>query len=268
MKVSVITINYNNAKGLNNTIDSVIWQSYRDYEYIIIDGGSTDGSVDIIQKYADKFSYWVSEKDQGIYNAMNKGVAQASGDYCLFLNSGDVFFDEFVLERVFKSQYTEDIIVGKMYSNSDGSIIYPPPSRELSMYFLYTASITHQSSFIRRDLLVKYPYDEKYKISSDWKFYLQTVILNDCSVLFIDENVSIFDTCGVSSNNTHISWSERETILNELFPRRIIMDYKWMKQSECKTISLAPLFRKYYYIDRMVYFIGNFLLKIRVWVKH
>lgn len=267
MKVSVITINYNNAKGLKSTIISVINQTYCDYEYIIIDGGSTDGSVDVIQNYADNINYWTSEKDRGIYHAMNKGVTRATGEYCLFLNSGDMFYNKYVLERLFKYSYTEEIIVGEMYSSDDNNVIFPPPTRELSMYHLYTASITHQSSFIRRNLLLKYPYDEKYRISSDWKFFLQSIILNDCSIKFVNEKVSIFDTNGVSSKNSDISWKERESILKELLPRRILLDYKWMKQSECKTVCLTPRLRKHYTIDRIVYYLGNALLNFCEWIK-
>ncbi len=102
-KVSVITINYNNAQGLQKTIDSVISQTFKDYEFIIIDGGSTDESVDIIRKNSGKISYWVSEKDGGIYNAQNKGAKKASGEYCLFLNSGDFLMDSQTLEKVFKN---------------------------------------------------------------------------------------------------------------------------------------------------------------------
>ena len=94
MRFSVITINYNNREGLNKTIKSVLCQSINDYEYIIIDGGSTDGSVDIINNNANFITYWVSEKDNGIYHAMNKGVAHAHGEYCIFMNSGDIFYNE------------------------------------------------------------------------------------------------------------------------------------------------------------------------------
>ena len=93
MLFSIITINYNNSEGLRQTIDSVVSQTYHEYEYIVIDGGSTDGSVDIIGFFSDKVDYWVSEKDRGIYHAMNKGVAQAHGDYCIFMNSGDSFYN-------------------------------------------------------------------------------------------------------------------------------------------------------------------------------
>ena len=91
MKYSIITINYNHIEGLKRTIDSVISQTSSNYEYIIIDGGSTDGSVNIIKEYKEHLVYWISEKDNGVYHAMNKGVAQAQGDYCIFMNSGDCF---------------------------------------------------------------------------------------------------------------------------------------------------------------------------------
>ncbi|MDR2910496.1 MAG: glycosyltransferase [Bacteroidales bacterium] len=89
MKLSIITINLNNVAGLQKTIESVVKQTFTDYEYIVIDGGSTDGSADIIKQHANKITYWVSEPDKGIYNAMNKGIRVAKGEYCLFLNSGD-----------------------------------------------------------------------------------------------------------------------------------------------------------------------------------
>ena len=92
-KISVITINYNNKSGLEKTIQSVISQTYFELEYIIIDGGSSDGSIDVIKKYENKIDYWISEQDKGIYNAMNKGIAQAHGEYCNFMNSGDCFHD-------------------------------------------------------------------------------------------------------------------------------------------------------------------------------
>ena len=97
MKFTVITINYNNADGLRQTILSVVGQTCDDYEYVIIDGGSTDGSVEVIKEREDKISYWVSEKDGGIYNAMNKGVKAARGEYLIFMNSGDIFYDNKVL---------------------------------------------------------------------------------------------------------------------------------------------------------------------------
>ena len=110
--LSIITINRNNAAGLRKTIESVVSQTYTDFDYIIIDGASTDESVDVIKEYADRITYWVSEPDTGIYNAMNKGILKANGEYCLFLNSGDWLYDNDVLNDVFSISPTEDIVYG------------------------------------------------------------------------------------------------------------------------------------------------------------
>ena len=100
MKYSIITVNYNNKEGLRKTIESVVRQTYRDFEFIVIDGGSTDGSTDILKEYDEQINYWVSEKDSGIYNAMNKGIKKSIGDYLIFMNSGDCFYQNDVLETV------------------------------------------------------------------------------------------------------------------------------------------------------------------------
>ena len=114
MKLSIITINYNHKEGLLKTIKSVVNQTYHDIEYIVIDGGSTDGSVDVVKQYEDSISYWVSEPDCGIYNAMNKGVAKATGEYCLFLNSGDSLHGtDSILEFVSKLS-GEDLLMGRV----------------------------------------------------------------------------------------------------------------------------------------------------------
>jgi glycosyltransferase involved in cell wall biosynthesis len=118
--LSIITINYNNRPGLQKTFNSVLGQFYKDFEYIIIDGGSTDGSKELIEKNATAFSYWVSEKDQGIYNAMNKGIIKAKAKYLLFLNSGDFLVDEKSLESISLSSHDEDIICADIKINEMG----------------------------------------------------------------------------------------------------------------------------------------------------
>ena len=264
MRFSVITINYNNYEGLRSTIESVVTQTYDDYEYIIIDGGSTDGSLDIIKKYNDYITYWVSEKDRGIYHAMNKGVAKAHGDYCIFMNSGDFFYDNKVLERVSKEDCLQDIIIGKVVIDNKGTIISPPPmSGELSLYHLYSGSIPHQGSFIRTNLLRKYPYDESLKISSDWKFFVQTLIIDNCSLRYIEDIVSMYDMNGLSAKKPTLMRKEKEMVLRSLFPARVLVDYQLMKQSECLTQTLTPQLRKCYSVDRILYHIGKLLLKVR-----
>lgn len=262
MRFSVITINYNNCEGLHQTVNSVLGQSYSDFEYIIIDGGSTDGSVDILKEYSDKIQYWVSEPDNGIYHAMNKGVAHAHGEYCIFMNSGDCLYSQTVLERVDAENPVEDVVVGKVSIDKQGNIISPPPKGELTMYHLYSGSIPHQGSFIKTDLLRKFPYDENLKISSDWKFFVQILIVNNGSIRYLDEFVAIYDTDGLSSNNPKLMRKEKEDVMSALFPQRIIADYQIMKESECLTQSLTPLLRQHYRVDKFLYRFGKLLLSL------
>lgn len=263
MNYSIITINYNNADGLRRTIESVVGQTYDNYEYIVVDGGSTDGSLDVINEYTKYISYWVSERDDGIYHAMNKGVAFAHGNYSIFMNSGDCFYDKYVLGIIDKMHLNEDIVVGKVAVKEHGVVISPQPQGELTFYHLYSGSIPHQGSFIKTDLLRKFPYDENLKISSDWKFFVQTLILDNCSVRFIDEYVAMYDLNGFSSDNPQLMREEKEKILMEMFPPRLLEDYKRMKESECLTQTLTAKLRKNYGIDKVLYRIGTILLKLR-----
>ena len=263
MLVSVITINYNNCRGLHQTILSVVHQEYQNFEFIVIDGGSTDGSLDVIKDYSENITFWVSEKDRGIYHAMNKGVAQAHGDYCLFMNSGDCFYDKDVLGRVVNSSAIEDIIVGKVSIDKYDHIISPPPLNGLTLYHLYSGAIPHQGAFIKTVLLRKYPYDENLKISSDWKFFVQTLILDNCSIRYLDIFVSRYDMNGVSSSNPELMRKEKDETLKKLFPIRILEDYRRYKLSECLTQTLTPQLKVNYGIDRLLYNLGRILLKIR-----
>lgn len=262
MLFSIITINYNNLVGLRRTISSVVEQTYKDFEYIIIDGGSTDGSVGVIKEYQEIITYWVSEKDRGIYHAMNKGVAQAHGDYCLFLNSDDFFYNDAVLERISKLELNDDIIVGKVVSRNGHSQLFLPPSRDISLYYLYSGTVPHQGSFIKTSLLRRFPYDENLKIVSDWKFFLEAIILNNCSIRYIDEYIAEFDITGVSTSNPDLMWKEKERVLSELFPLRVLADYRQMKASECLSQKLMPQLRQHYTVDKIIYCIGRYLLKI------
>ncbi len=123
VKLSIITVNLNNSAGLRKTIESIVKQTFKDFEYIIIDGGSTDGSAEVIKEFADKITYWVSEPDKGIYNAMNKGILHAKGEYLLFLNSGDWLADDDLLSKVFCEPRTADIIYGHMNFVSGDKIL-------------------------------------------------------------------------------------------------------------------------------------------------
>lgn len=241
MRFSVITINYNNRDGLKKTIISVLSQIYADYEFIIIDGESTDGSLDIIKGYKNQISYWVSEKDNGIYHAMNKGVAHAQGDYCIFMNSGDCFHSSYVLNSIENLQ--EDIICGKMLKGetSEPSGLHRPA---ITLVDLMRASLPHQAMFIKRELLINHPYDEHYKILSDWKFCLQAIIFDNCTFRNIDLIVANFDTGGISSNSNGLLPTEREQILEELFPPRILADYQRLIPVDDELLDQALLLTK------------------------
>ena len=262
MKLSIITINYNNKDGLRNTIESVTSQSCNDYEYIIIDGGSTDGSVEIIKNYKENITYWISEKDNGIYHAMNKGIAQAHGEYCIFMNSGDCFYDNNVLKNVAKENCNEDIFVGKVVSQKERLLISPPANHKISLYHLYSGAIPHQGSFIKTALLKKYPYDETLKISSDWKFFLQTIIMDNCTFKYIDCIIAKYNLEGISSTSPVRMREEKEQVLAEFFPPRVLADYKLMKASECLTQTLTPQLRIRYSIDKLLFKLGTLLLKV------
>lgn len=220
--ISVITINYNNKNGLERTIKSVISQTYSQLEYIIIDGGSTDGSLDVIKKYADKISYWISEPDKGIYNAMNKGIVQAHGDYCNFMNSGDTFYDNQVLEDIFSEHQTSDILTGiTQLGTSPVTYWYPPQRVTFSTMFLGT--ISHQGSFIKTNLLKKNYYNEEIPIVADWAFFLKVLIIENCTYYSIKRIICNYDMTGVSSTTPYNTI--RENVLKSMFPDRVLMDF-------------------------------------------
>lgn len=203
MKISIITINYQNIDGLKKTMDSVLCQTFTDFEYIVVDGGSDDGAEDLLVDYQSRFGkmgisfHWVSEKDNGIYHAMNKGVNMAHGEYCNFLNSGDYYINNQVLEHVFEEYNPHEILIG--FAKTETRII--PPPQHISIGFFYNhGSINHQAAFIRKELLVKHPYDEtKGLISSDYKFFIEALLVDNCSYRPIDTMVVYFDSNGISS---------------------------------------------------------------------
>jgi glycosyltransferase involved in cell wall biosynthesis len=172
VKLSIITINKNNSFGLEKTIQSVVKQTFKNYEYIVIDGASEDKSLEIIKKYSDKINFWISESDSGIFNAMNKGIKKSSGDYCLFLNSGDWIIDKMTLQNVFAeiSEIEESDIYYSDCLNSDNSVTFFP--KILTINHLIINHISHQNTIIKRELFIWHGfYDEQLKIASDWGFF-------------------------------------------------------------------------------------------------
>lgn len=225
MKLSIITINFNDRSGLDETIQSVINQTYKDFEYIVIDGGSTDGSVDIIKKHANKLTCWVSEPDTGIYNAMNKGTRLAQGEYCLFLNSGDFLAADDVLEKAFSYNFTEDIVSCNCLEFGDKYESLRIPPKNISLFTFVRGSLPHPTTFIKRNLLESLGgYNENYRIISDWCFFVDATIVHACSYKTLDVLVSKFNCYGISTTSGHTEFDKRRDYLIEKFPR-IMNDY-------------------------------------------
>ena len=224
MKLSIITINYNNRDGLQKTIDSVISQTWRDFEWIIIDGGSTDGSKELIEKYHNNFTYWCSEPDKGIYNAMNKGIGKANGEYVLFLNSGDYLYDKKVIKNVWPYLKENDFITGRtIITHNDGSVDESNPASNLTVYMIVNYYLSHPSTFIHSELLKKRGYREDLKIVSDWEQQLYELVFHDATYMPIPFIISEFSEDGISSTNKECVKQERKQVYEEYFSNRLLM---------------------------------------------
>jgi len=199
MKISVITINLNNSKGLEKTIKSVLAQCNKDYEYIVVDGGSSDGSVEVIKKYSDSITYWISEKDNGLYNAMNKGINVSNGEYCLFLNSGDCLCGDFALSYFTDLQNPEDIVYGDVYIDRQDKKELAEGPDDLSAAYFWKNSLGHSSTFIKKTLFDQIGcYNESIKISSDHDFFFKAICVNNSSYKHISRVISVITLDGIS----------------------------------------------------------------------
>ena len=238
MKFSIITVNYNNKTGLFNTIKSVINQTYSDFEFIIIDGGSDDGSKEVIKEYSDRITYWVSERDNGIYNGMNKGIVQAKGDYVNFMNSGDTFYSNNTLEKVYSMMNDNDIIIGKDYNqdpnSGEGFTTILPTRMSMAAFFMWT--LPHQSAFIRRKLFENTLYDESLHIVADWKFYLDKIVYEGKTVQLLNLVICNREQEGVSFTQVSKTKEERKNVLSTLLPPGIYKDYDTLAKLDRSTL--------------------------------
>lgn len=319
MLLSIITINYNNADGLRKTLASVSSQTYSHIEHIIVDGGSTDGSVEILEAYphplpkgrgevsGDKYPtqnpahkvLWVSEKDNGIYNAMNKGIRMATGEYCQFLNSGDMLAADDVTERMMnalkahqckveseKCKGMEDreadnkasrltplahnlqgmptIFYGNMKKLlPNGRILHDACNggNEVTLDMFYRGCLNHSPAYIERSLFDKYGmYDENLRICSDWKFYMQSIVLGGEKVQYVDIDMTLFDMTGISESNKDLLNIERKQLLTEMVPVGILRDYDNYHFAVDQYKRL-----KKHHLWELVYFVERVLFKLEKW---
>ena len=276
MKLSIVTINYNNLEGLKRTLASVAEQNYRDIEHIIIDGNSTDGSVEAIKEYVSTnpnedpfFKHtikWVSEKDNGIYNAMNKGIRKATGAYIQILNSGDILAAPEVTERMVaaaeKAEYPE-FIYGNMIKKdyATGKIVGKSKEVEYSLRQYYSSTMNHDCCYIRRDVYEKYGlYDENLKIVSDWKWFLQAIGLGKVKPMYVDIDVTIFDASGISETNLDLRNKERRQVLEEVLTPAVLADYDAHSFDAEQMVRLRK-----HHLYGLVYFIERVLFKLEKW---
>lgn len=267
MKLSIITINWNNVAGLEKTLQSVAAQTFKEFEYVVVDGASTDGSVEVIKKYESNFAHlkWVSEPDAGIYNAMNKGLRLASGDYIQVLNSADCLASDDVTERMLSAldkAGKPSILYGNMVKCfPDGQRIIDKSfaGQEITMLGMFTGTLNHDPAYIRRDLFEKYGYyDESLKIVSDWKWYLQAIVLGGEKPQYTDIDVTFFDMTGISETNKELDKAERKQVLEQLFPHAILADYERF----AFPIDQIKRLQRHPWAYRLVWFLERCLFKL------
>ncbi len=267
MQLSIITINLNNAEGLKKTMESVFSQTSRDFEYIVVDGDSRDGSKEMILDFAqrhDRESYpfrftRISEPDKGIYHAMNKGIQIARGEYCQFLNSGDWLAANDAIEKMLRSLPECGIFYGNMLKQLTNGRIFRDTCHKgnITMLSLYRGSLNHSPVFIKKSLFEKYgQYDESLKIVSDWKWYLIAIGLHNESVKYVNIDVANFDMNGISNTNHDLRNQERRKVLEEIIPSRVLTDYDthWQKIEQGNRINRYKITRMIFWLlDRMLF---------------
>ena len=205
MQITIVTVVYNGAELLEKTIRSVVGQTYNSIEYIIVDGKSIDNTVGIIRKYEPFITKWISEKDDGIYSAMNKGIRMLTGDWVCFLNCGDVFADEnslaIVAEKIMYSSEKADVFYGNIFierkEGREGECIERRAKAPCNLHRMY---FCHQSAFVKADLLRNYFFDERYKMSADFNFF-KLCYRNGYKFVHLNIPLVVYDRTGIS--NTH-----------------------------------------------------------------
>ena len=226
-KISIVTVTYNAVETLEKTIESVINQTYSNKEYIIVDGNSTDGTIDIIKKFNNHISIWISEKDKGIYDAMNKAASLATGDWIIFINSGDSFYKNDILQNIFESNDWHetskyDVIYGntRIFDIHGSFIILGRNIRLMKIKMPFC----HQSCIMRTKILRSNPFDLKYKISADYNLFYH-LYLKKFKFKYINKTISNYNNEGYSQKNELKMYKENYQINNQ----KIIYSYIYIK---------------------------------------
>lgn len=264
MTISILTVCFNDREGLLNTIDSIKKQTYSDYEFVVMDGGSTDGCVDIIEQNKEIITYYESKCDGGVFWGMNDAIMHANGDYCIFMNSGDSFYDEYVLEKFINSVPTADIISGICceYIGGKQHFWYPADEEDLSLRWFYRHALSHQATFIKTSLMKDLMYDTNYRIVSDWKFFMEAVLIKQCLYSTLDYIVCNYMDGGIS-RDAEKAFAERECAIIELFGKRILRDCHTMQYGVNEWDALSKKVNPKSFKGRIIYYLVSLLLKVK-----
>ena len=265
MTLSIITINWNNAAGLEKTISSVAAQTCKEFEYVIVDGASTDGSVDVIKNHESEIAHlqWVSEPDKGIYNAMNNGIRMASGDYIQILNSGDILANPNVVEMMYKTLEAKaypEIMYGNMIKDSvNGKKIRDKgfAGRKPTMIDFFHSTLNHDPAYIKRSLFEKFGYyREDLPITADWRWYVEAIPFGGVEPVYVDIDVTIFDMTGVSETQLAKREQERDEELQRILPLGVYQDYKnyHFPMEQWRRIKRdGVVYKLFYFAERVIF---------------
>ena len=216
--ISIITVVFNGEKYLEETIQSVINQTYSNVEYIIIDGGSTDGTIDIIKKYEDKIDYWVSEKDKGIYDAMNKGIDLATGDWQNFLNAGDSFVDNNVLEKIFTTNLENiTLVYGDIIAIRENGQKLNVNAIELKddNSIKKGMKVCHQAIFYNKNIMIKY--DDKLRLKSEWKHLIEITRKENFSPKKFNFPIVYYSVGGLGAQQLKLNQKEYRDVFLKMY---------------------------------------------------
>lgn len=255
MKISIITICYNDP-DIKKTCESIVNQTYQDFEWLVIDGGSNQETIDILNTYRNRINVFVSEKDDGVYNAMNKGIRRANGEYLHFLNAGDCYFNEESLQNISKCLNDSDIVYGDLkFLQDNGFFIKKYPNKIPYGWFNFD-SLPHPAAFIKKELFNKYGlYNENYKIASDWEKWIEFIDINKCTYKHVPGLVSIHNYNGISSvmNESHLK--ERAEIIAKYYGESV-HSLKTKKYIKFLKIPLLKIIKN---LDKTSYYLFGFL---------
>lgn len=240
-KISIITVCRNEVQAIDTTLQSILEQTYTNKELIVIDGASTDGTLDKLKAYQQQLAVLISEPDSGIYNAMNKGLTQATGDYVLFMNAGDRFYSPTSLAEL-AVNFTGDIIYGNTYKDNKAYPGYP-----IDREFLVISMIDHQATLYKKELFLKYGfYDESLQILADYDFLLKVLLKNKANTVFVDSIISLRDFTGISSSAQYRDAfiAEQQKVQARYFSRAFL--------AYCAFKYHSPYAKPLFFIDKFV----------------